>query len=69
MASKNEITGKRLTTSVPSKEYLDNYDRIFRSKQVEFDFETQSDSNSAGQEGQSDSKGSKQLHQNPPNPS
>ena len=30
----NEITGSRLTTGVPSQAYKDNYDAIFRKKDV-----------------------------------
>ncbi len=30
----NEITGSRLTTGVPSQAYKDNYDTIFRKKDV-----------------------------------
>lgn len=32
MVDTNEITGARLTSRVPSKEYKDNYDRIFGAK-------------------------------------
>lgn len=32
--SVNEITGSRLTTGVPSQAYKDNYDAIFRKKDV-----------------------------------
>ena len=32
MATNNDITGDRLVTGVPSKEYLDNYDKIFSKK-------------------------------------
>jgi len=31
----NEVTGARLTTGVPSKAYLDNYDLIFRKDKKE----------------------------------
>lgn len=31
--SKNDITGDRLVSKVNSKEYEDNYDRIFRQKE------------------------------------
>ena len=30
----NEITGSRLTTGVPSQAYKDNYDAIFRKKDI-----------------------------------
>ena len=35
----NEITGSRLTTGVPSQAYKDNYDAIFRKKDVKEDDE------------------------------
>jgi hypothetical protein len=32
MAAKNDITGASIVTKAPSKQYLDNYDKIFRKK-------------------------------------
>lgn len=33
MTSKNDITGDKLISKIPTKEYQDNYDRIFRREQ------------------------------------
>jgi len=30
--SKNDVTGDEIKSKVPSKEFLDNYDRIFRNR-------------------------------------
>jgi hypothetical protein len=32
MATKNPITGDKIKSRVPSKEYLENYDKIFGKK-------------------------------------
>lgn len=32
MKSKNDITGNNIKTKVPSKEYLENYDNIFKNQ-------------------------------------
>lgn len=42
MATSNEITGDKIQSKVPSKAYLDNYDKIFKKEIRE------SDGNEAG---------------------
>lgn len=37
MTANNDITGDRLVSKVPSKEFLDNYDQIFRKEQLSVD--------------------------------
>ena len=35
MSNRNEVTGDKLQTKIPSKEYKDNYDAIFRKDKQE----------------------------------
>ncbi len=37
LTSINDVTGERMMTKVPSKAYLDNYDKIFRKNKVELE--------------------------------
>lgn len=58
--SKNEITGKRMTTGAASQQYKDNYDRIFGKKT------SPDNGNNLRQERKHSECSSEQLSKNPP---